>query len=52
MLYNGLVYLTFQDEKSTARTLEEAMLNKLLKVDVFHAIKRSEWKEKKERLII
>ena len=41
VLYNGLVYLTFQDEKSTARTLEEAMLNKLLKVDVFHAIKRS-----------
>ena len=31
VLYNGLVYLTFQDEKSTARTLEEAMLNKLLK---------------------
>lgn len=27
VLYNGLVYLTFQDEKSTARTLEEAMLN-------------------------
>ena len=48
MLYNGLVYLTFQDEKSTARTLEEAMLNKLLKVDVFHAIKRSEWKEKRK----
>ena len=48
VLYNGLVYLTFQDEKSTARTLEEAMLNKLLKVDVFHAIKRSEWKEKRK----
>ena len=34
--------------ESTARTLEEAMLNKLLKVDVFHAIKRSEWKEKRK----
>ena len=48
ILYNGLVYLSFQDEKSTARTLEEAMLNKLLKVDVFHAIKRSDWKEKRK----
>lgn len=48
ILYNGLVYLTFQDEKSTARTLEEAMLNKLLKVDVFHTIKRSDWKEKRK----
>ena len=48
---NGLVYLTFQDEKSAARTLEEAMLNKLLKVDVFHAIKEVSGK-KKERLII
>lgn len=48
VLYNGLVYLAFQDEKSTARTLEEAMLNKLLKVDVFHAIKISEWKEKRK----
>lgn len=47
-MYNGLVYLSFQDEKSTARTLEEAMLNKLLKVDVFHAIKRSDWKEKRK----
>lgn len=37
ILYNGLVYLAFQDENSTARTLEEAMLKKILKVDVFHA---------------
>ena len=45
ILYNGLVYLAFQDENSTARTLEEAMLKKILKVDVFHMIKRSEWKK-------
>ena len=48
MLYNGLVYLTFQDEKSTARTLEEAMLNKLLKVDVFHAIKEVSGRKMKD----
>jgi len=35
VLYDGLVYLVFQDENSTARTLEEAMLNKLLGTDVF-----------------
>lgn len=45
ILYNGLVYLAFQDENSTARTLEEAMLNKLLGSDVFKKIKRSTWKE-------
>ena len=33
ILYNGLVYLAFQDENSTARTLEEAMLKKILKVE-------------------
>lgn len=31
ILYNGLVYLAFQDENSTARTLEEAMLKKNIK---------------------
>ena len=44
-LYNGLIYLTFQDKDSTARTLEEAMLNKLLRYNVFKKIKRSEWKK-------
>lgn len=48
VLCNKLVYLTFQDENSTARTLEEAMLNKLLNIDVFNKIKRSDWKEKRE----
>lgn len=43
-LYNNLVYIAFQDESSTARTLEEAMLNKLLNQDVFKDNKRSEWK--------
>lgn len=44
VLYDGLVYLAFQDENSTARTLEEAMLNKLLETNVFEKLKRSEWK--------
>ena len=43
VLHNNLVYLAFQDESSTARTLEEAMLNKLLGFDVLKKIKRSEW---------
>lgn len=42
---NDLVCIVFQDEKSTARTLEEAMLAKLLNHDVFKLIKRSEWKK-------
>ena len=52
VLYDGLVYLVFQDENSTARTLEEAMLNKLLGTDVFKKLKRSEWKSirKKHKL--
>lgn len=37
--------LGFSYSDSTARTLEEAMLKKILKVDVFHMIKRSEWKK-------
>ena len=40
---NDLVFIAFQDEKSTARTLEEAMFNKLLEKDVFSKMKRSEW---------
>lgn len=44
VLYDSLVYLAFQDENSTARTLEEAMLNKLLETNVFEKLKRSEWK--------
>ena len=52
VLYDGLVYLAFQDENSTARTLEEAMLNKLLETNVFEKLKRSEWKSirKKHKL--
>lgn len=45
ILCNGRVYLAFQDEDSTARTLEEAMLKKILGFNVFHMIKRSEWKK-------
>lgn len=45
ILCDGRVYLAFQDEDSTARTLEEAMLKKILGFNVFHMIKRSEWKK-------
>lgn len=45
VLYDGLVYLAFQNEASTARTLEEAMLNKLLRFSVFEKLKRSQWKK-------
>ena len=41
---NELMYVAFQDENSTARSLEEAMLSKLLSIDVFRKYKRSEWK--------
>lgn len=45
ILYNGLIYLAFQDENSTARTLEEAMLKKILGFDVFHMIKEASGKK-------
>ena len=45
ILCDGRVYLAFQDEDSTAQTLEEAMLKKILGFNVFHMIKRSEWKK-------
>lgn len=45
ILCDGRVYLAFQDEDSTARTLEEAMLKKILGFNVFYMIKRSEWKK-------
>lgn len=45
ILCDGRVYLAFQDEDSTARTLEEAMLKKILGFNVFHMIKRSKWKK-------
>lgn len=53
IVINNLVCIVFQDEKSTARTLEEAMLAKLLNHDVFKLIKRSKWKKiKKESKLI
>lgn len=45
VILNDLICIVFQDEKSTARTLEEAMLTKLLKTDVLAPRKRSEWKK-------
>ena len=45
IVINNLICVVFQDEESTARTLEEAMLKKLLGKDVFTAINRSEWKK-------
>ena len=44
LICNELIYIAYQDENSTARTLEEAMLNKLLSKSVFDKTKRSEWK--------
>ena len=44
IISDGSIGLAFQDEDSTARTLEEAMLAKLQNIDVFKKIKRSEWK--------
>ena len=44
VICNELIYIAYQDENSTARTLEEAMLNKFLSKNVFDKTKRSEWK--------
>lgn len=44
IVIDDLICITYQDEESTARTLEEAMLAKLLDKDVFHTLKRSDWK--------
>lgn len=44
IVIDDLICITYQDEESTARTLEEAMLAKLLNKDVFHTLKRSNWK--------
>lgn len=45
IIMDGLVYIAFQDRESTARTLEEAMLTKLLSSNVFTKYKRSKWLE-------
>lgn len=45
---NDFIYLAFQDEDSTSRTLEEAMLAKLLSTSVYTKFKRSKWKEIKK----
>ncbi len=42
-IVGDIIYLAFQDENSTARTLEEAMLSKLLSTSVFTKYKRSQW---------
>lgn len=44
-IVNKFIYIAFQDEDSTARTLEEAMLSKLLSINVFTKRKRSEWQK-------
>lgn len=44
VICNDLICVAYQDENSTARTLEEAMLNKFLSKNVFDKTKRSEWK--------
>lgn len=49
VICNELIYIAYQDENSTARTLEEAMLNKFLSKNVFDKTKRSEWKLIREK---
>lgn len=44
-IINEKIYVAFQDEESTARTLEEAMLVKLLKQNVFFKQNRCKWKQ-------
>lgn len=54
ILLNGLIYLGFQGEEDKfARTLEEAMLGKYYKIDIFVSKKRSEWCElrKEDKLV-
>lgn len=45
---DDMIYIAFQDECSTARTLEEAMLAKLLSTSVYSKYKRSDWKKFKK----
>jgi len=44
-LCDNLIYVAFQEKEYYARTLEEAMMSKLLSVKVFEVKARSEWKE-------
>lgn len=44
-IVDEIIYVAFQDAESTARTLEEAMLSKLLAINVFTKYKRSEWQK-------
>lgn len=44
-LCNNLIYIAFQEKEHYARTLEEAMLSKLLSLKVFEKKARSEWKQ-------
>lgn len=43
-LCNNLIYIAFQEEKYFARTLEEAMISKLVKSKAFEKKARSEWR--------
>ena len=45
ILCNNLIYVTFQDKEYYARTLEEAMLSKLLSVKSYEKKLRSEWRK-------
>lgn len=45
ILCDNLIYVTFQEKEYYARTLEEAMMSKLLSVKAFEKKPRSEWKK-------
>ena len=40
---SGLIYIAYQDNGDSSRTLEESMISKLLSTNVFIKSKRSEW---------
>jgi len=45
---NNLICISYQDRAELSRTLEESMLMKLLSIDIFAKLKRSEWKKKRQ----
>lgn len=49
ILCDDLIYIAFQEKEYYARTLEEAMMSKLLSVKAFEKKERSEWKKIKSK---
>jgi predicted ATP-dependent endonuclease of OLD family len=49
IINDNLIYLAFQDEDYLARTLEEAMISKIIPVSVYEKMVRSDWKKLKNK---